>query len=106
MHPRLCITRVLKEMLADPGDADHAWPPCPAPQPDSPLSLCLNPTGSSWCRDELQTKMKLLDHELATAKAEQETDRAGRHELEEKLAAEQSSTKQLQEQYDSALQQR
>lgn len=60
----------------------------------------------SWCRDELQTKIKLLDHELDTAKAEQETDRACRHELEVQLAAEQSSTQQLQEQYDCARQQR
>lgn len=63
-------------------------------------------TAWSWRRDELQSKIKLLDHELDTAKAKQETDRACRQELEEKLAAEQSSTKQLQEQYERALQDR
>ena len=63
-------------------------------------------TDWSRCRDELHGKIKLLDCELNTAKTEQETAKTCCQELEEKLAAEQSSIKHLQEQHDCEVQQR
>ena len=64
------------------------------------------PTGWSWCREELQAKLKLLRRELDTAKAEQETAKTSCQELEDKLAAEQSSIKQLQEPHGCEIKQR
>ena len=58
------------------------------------------------CRDELQAKVKMLDHKLDTARTEQEAATKSCKVLEERLAREQSSIKQLQEQYDQAVQQR
>ena len=70
------------------------------------LTMVSASTGWSWCRDELQGKVKLLDCELNTTKTEQETAKTCCQELEEKLAAEQSSIKHLQEQHDCEVQQR
>lgn len=63
-------------------------------------------TGWSWCRDELQASLKLLDQECNTAKAKQETANTCCQELEDKVAAEQSRIKHLQEQHDCEIQQR
>lgn len=70
------------------------------------LTVANGPTSWSWCRDNLQAKLKLLDRQLDTAKAEQETAKTCCQELEEELAAEQYSTKHLQEQHDCEVQQR
>lgn len=67
------------------------------------LGMADAPAWVLLCRDEMQVKLKMLDHELNTARLDLGSAQTCCTELEEKHASEQSTVEQLQEQCDQQL---